>query len=101
MIAVSSKLGSTPTEVVILEGQRTNPLPRDGKNSVAHRRGNPTKGFFADPDDRIVRRAPQGIVVEIALDRCSLGAGKPVNELNPANPSGPGRRFGTYCRTLP
>src|SRR5437588_2696125 len=32
--------GSTPTEVVILQGQRTNPLPRDGKNSVAHRRSN-------------------------------------------------------------
>ena len=42
---------------MILEGQRTNPLARDGENSIAHRRGNPPKSFFADPDNRFVRRA--------------------------------------------
>ena len=76
----SGELILRPTEVVILEGQRTNPLACDGENGIAHRRGNPTQGFFADPDDRIVRRsykvdpdfrhlrrAQQGIVVKIAL----------------------------------
>ena len=65
---------------MILEGQRTNPLAGDGENGIAHRRGNPPKSFFADPDNRIVRRADkmdsdfrhfrrpqQGIVVKIAL----------------------------------
>src|SRR5437016_4494276 len=78
----SGELILRPTEVVILEGERTNALPRDGKNSVAHRGCNPTQGFFADPDNRIVRgaykvdpdfrhlcRAQQGIVLEIALHR--------------------------------
>src|SRR5207302_7944591 len=72
--------GSTRTEVVILEGQRTKPLAGDGENGVAHRRGNPPKSFFADPDNRFVRRADkmnsdfrhfrrpqQGVVVKIAL----------------------------------
>src|SRR2546427_9605369 len=74
------RLGSTRTEVVVLEGQRTNPFARDGENGIAHRRGDPSKSFFADPDNRFVRgtdkmdfdfrhfrRSQQGIVVKIAL----------------------------------
>src|SRR5260370_23828650 len=51
------RLGSTHTEVMILEGQRTNPLARDAENGVAHRRGNPAKSFFTDPYNWFVRRA--------------------------------------------
>src|SRR5438445_3683436 len=74
------RLGSTRTEVVVLEGQRTNPIAREGENRIAHRWGNPSKSFFADPNNRFVRRADkmdsyfrhfrrsqQGIVVKIAL----------------------------------
>src|SRR5437879_11367555 len=79
------QLGIARAEVVILQRQRTNPFACDGENGIAHRWGNPSKSFFADPNNRFVRRtykmdsyfrhfgrSQQRIVVKIALHDASF-----------------------------
>jgi hypothetical protein len=43
-----------PAQVVIFEGQGTNPLARGGEDRITHRWSNPSYRFLADAGNRVI-----------------------------------------------